>query len=156
MCGVSFYQKIDLKIHSLQHTGTKQHECTFCKRKFKQAAHLKYHLHSHLKQINDNSGGYQSFNANQNSTDDIKFESHNENSSNNMLNYGISNDNNNLSKTTEDDDEDEEEDNEDNEMSYNEDVDEEDIDIDDNSDENEINQSADKNNVSVIIIEKKN
>ena len=27
------------------------HECSFCKRTFKQAAHLKYHLHSHLKQF---------------------------------------------------------------------------------------------------------
>jgi hypothetical protein len=157
VCGVSFYQKIDLKIHSLQHTGTKQHECTFCKRKFKQAAHLKYHLHSHLKQINENSeGGYPNFHNNnsQNSTDNIKFESVNENSSNNMHSYGISNDNNNLSKTTEDDDEEDEEDNDDNEMSYNEEenVDEEDIDIDDNSDENEINESADKNNVSLLIL----
>ena len=29
----------------------KLHECGFCKRSFKQAAHLKYHLHSHLKQL---------------------------------------------------------------------------------------------------------
>ena len=28
----------------------KIHECSICKRTFKQAAHLKYHLHSHLKQ----------------------------------------------------------------------------------------------------------
>lgn len=31
--------------------GDKIHECSFCKRTFKQAAHLKYHLHSHLKQF---------------------------------------------------------------------------------------------------------
>lgn len=39
-----------MKIHSLTHTDDKIHECTFCKRTFKQAAHLKYHLHTHLNE----------------------------------------------------------------------------------------------------------
>jgi hypothetical protein len=121
VCGVSFYQKIDLKIHSLQHTGSKQHECTFCKRKFKQAAHLKYHLHSHLKQINETANLHHGF-SNDASSLNIKTD----NDSN-----LISNDNNNnISKTTEDDDD----------MScYNDDSDDEendeDIDIDDNSED---------------------
>ena len=79
VCGCSFYQKVELKLHALSHSsefcsGQKErlpsscskqacihlsrlisddkiHECSFCKRTFKQAAHLKYHLHSHLKQF---------------------------------------------------------------------------------------------------------
>lgn len=36
---------------AIKSKGDKIHECSFCKRTFKQAAHLKYHLHSHLKQF---------------------------------------------------------------------------------------------------------
>ncbi len=52
---MGFYQKIDLKLHMLTHSSTmnKLHECNICKRRFKQASHLKYHLHSHLKQVSD-------------------------------------------------------------------------------------------------------
>jgi len=47
----SFYANYLITDFSSKLKDEKIHECGFCKRTFKQAAHLKYHLHSHLKQF---------------------------------------------------------------------------------------------------------
>lgn len=150
VCGASFYQKIDLKLHSLQHNGAKQHECNFCKRKFKQAAHLKYHLHSHLKQINDTTSEYNHqyqtlINANNvYSLTDTNADSLLETSKMNSSlcqndtsgdNNNKNNNNNNLSVDERLSDEDEEGDNDG-------DDEDEDIDVDDSSNQQDIDNNS--------------
>ena len=137
VCGAGFFQKIDLKLHSITHaSNNKLHECSICKKVFKQAAHLKYHLHTHLKQndseslINESQLKQESHSSDLNDKNssgaevkEEKIECKQEQSNDHNLSYAEEEDD-------DDGDDDEEEEAEEDEEEY---EDNESIDIDDNS-----------------------
>lgn len=50
ICGISFYQYINLELHMLKHLGDRPHRCELCDLSFQQLSHLIVHkrLHSNI------------------------------------------------------------------------------------------------------------
>ena len=44
ICGKVFRDGLDLKRHSMVHTGQKPYHCSLCSKRFRQKAHLKRHF----------------------------------------------------------------------------------------------------------------